>query len=168
MGRRLVFAAAAALMMHSAGLAEEKDVIKNYRFEVRPVAFRSTPAINPFKPKVPLKTVETADQKWKVRISTLKLTSVMVGRRRVAIFKEAHGPAYAYILVDGVLQGPDHRPIPGIEGKIEPLGDRGEFHVVLKQGVETIEFDHVIQRLREQSAKTQSGGETASGQTPYG
>ncbi len=139
----------------SAGVCADKDTIKKYKFEVNPVPFRTGADINPFRSQVPLKVVEGGSIKegqWKVRISTLKLTSVMVGRRKVAIFKEAHGPGYAYILVDGVLRGPDHNAIPGIEGKIEPIGDRGEFHVTLKQGIETIEFDHVIERLREEEA----------------
>jgi hypothetical protein len=150
--------------------AAEKDEIRKYKFEINRVPFKSTASINPFRPQVPLKATErtSGDNQCKVRISTLKLSSVIVGRRKVAIFKEVHGPGYAYILVDGVLRGPDHNAIPGIEGKIEPLGDRGEFHVTLKQGIETIEFDHVIQRLREESDDKSAEQEVISEQAAHG
>lgn len=165
-----IFAAAISLCWAwSVALCADKDVIKKYKFEINPVPFRSSAEINPFKTQVPLKVIESrgSDGQWKVRISTLKLTSVLVGQRKVAIFKEAHGPGYAYILVDGVLRGPDHNAIPGIEGKIEPIGDRGEFHVTLKQGIETIEFDHVIQRLREEEAARSNEREARSGQAAH-
>ncbi len=175
---RIVSAAALAVAVvisavsgSRAAESENSKVIKDFSYEIQAVAYKGTEAVNPFLPMVPLRVAALVeDQGWKVSISGLRLTSVMVGRRKVAVFKEAHGPNYAYILVDGVLRGPDNNAIPGIEGKITPVGDRGEFHVTLKQGIHTLEFDHVIQTLRERSARraaaeaSKSSGETSGTQ----
>ena len=127
------------VMMAAVGSAEPKDVIKAYKFEVRPIEYKASFRPDPFVSKLPLKT-SSAPEEWKVRIASLKLTSVIVGNRKVAIFRESSGPSFAYILVNGALLGPDHKPVPGVEGNIESLPAKGEYRVILKQGVESVEF----------------------------
>lgn len=130
----LVFAAVAALCS-----AEPKDVIKAHKFEVKPIRYGASLMPDPFVPLLPLKT-GTESEGWKVRIASLKLTSVIMGKRKVAVFQESSGPGFAYILVSGALLGPDRKPIPGVEGSIEALPGKMEYRVVLKQGVESVEF----------------------------
>ncbi len=111
--------------------------IKDYKFAVRAVEYKGKTEVDPFGPGIPMKTV--VDRKdWKVRISTLKMSSVIVGKQKVAIFTEMIGPAYSYILRNGILVGPDHKPIPGIKGTLEETKRRGEFRVILQQGGETV------------------------------
>jgi hypothetical protein len=119
--------------------AEPRDAIKTHKYEIRPTPYRDEGRRDPFSPMVPLRAVRQRDE-WKVRIASLELSSVIMGKKKVAIFNEVHGPRFSYILVNGVLIGPDHRPIPGIAGTIEPVGNRGEYRVVLKQGAERVEY----------------------------
>lgn len=129
--------------------------IKSYRFEVRPIEYKGQTGVDPFRPGVPMRA-GTESKNWKVRIKTLKLSSVIVGRQRVAVFKESIGPTYSYVLVNGVLVGPDHKPIPGIEGSIEETGRRGDYRVTLRQGVETI-----VHTLADEEAKSRRAYGTA-------
>jgi hypothetical protein len=121
------------------GAAEPKDAIKGHKYEIQPTPYRDEGRGDPFAPMVPLRAVRQRDD-WKVRVVSLTLSSVIMGKRQVAIFNEVHGPRYSYILTNGVLIGPDHRPIPGVAGTIEPVGLRGGYRVVLKQGAERIEY----------------------------
>ena len=122
--------------------SKSRDAIKAQKYEVQPVPYRSESRDDPFDPKVPLKTVQSRDR-WKVRIGGLRLSSVVTGRKRVALFTETFGPSFAYILVNNVLIGPDHRAIPGIAGIIEPLGNTGNFKVTLRQGTEKVEHTFI-------------------------
>jgi len=127
--------------------------IKKYRFEIRPIDYKGKLGADPFMPGVPLRA-EAAGKTWKVRISTLKLSSVIMGKQKVAVFKESIGPIYSYILVNGILVGPDHKPIPGIEGSIEPMAKKGEYRVILRQGV-----DSVVHTLLDEDAKYRKASE---------
>jgi len=118
--------------------AEPKDVIKKFKTQAERIEYKDGERADPFEPLFPFRTKKSRDQ-MKVRIQSLKLSSVMSGRRKVAILKEVHGPA-SYILVDNVLLGADRKPIPGIAGIIEPLNEHGEFRVTLKQGGDEIVF----------------------------
>ena len=102
---------------------------------------------DPFLPGVPLRAGFEAGG-WRVRIGTLKLSSVIMGKQKVAVFKEMSGPNYSYILLNGILVGPDHKPIPGVEGTIEVMGGKGDYRVILRQGVES-----VIHTLANENAK---------------
>lgn len=121
--------------------AAPKDEIKQFRYETRRIVYHREKRKDPFNALTPLKNI-LRDKNWRVRIGSLKLSSVIVGRRKVAIFKEMHGPDFSYILVSGVLIGPDHEPISGIVGTIEPLSKQGDYRVVLKQGT-----DQVVQTI---------------------
>ncbi|MEK7765513.1 MAG: hypothetical protein AAB368_04685, partial [bacterium] len=161
MGLALALLSLAAAVPARAGDAE-RDRIKKYVFEIRPIEFRVPAGLNPFIPLLPYKAAAPgASSGWKVRISSLQLSSVLVGRKKVAIFKESWGPRYPYILVDGVLEGPDHKPVPGIEGIIEAGARRGEYHVTLRQGAESIEFNQV-DRDEEQRATARQDAKTAA------
>lgn len=122
--------------------ADPKDVIKAYKFEIRPLELRHILTSDPFRSRLPLESQAVPDS-VKVRIISLYLTSVIVGRQKVAIFRELHGPSYSYILVNGVLLGPDRKPLPGIAGTIDPIDARGDYTVVLKQGGEVVRFSQV-------------------------
>ena len=119
--------------------AESKDTIKAHKYEVQAVPYNDSGHVDPFIPMVPLKTADQPGE-WKARIASLRLSSVIVGRNKVAIFNELHGPVYSYILVNGALLGPDKKPIPGIAGTIEPGGRPGEYRVRLRQGAEKVEY----------------------------
>lgn len=69
----LVLAATAALCR-----AEPKDVIKAYNLEVTPIEYKGSFRPDPFIPKVPLKAGASPED-WRVRIASLKLTSVILG-----------------------------------------------------------------------------------------
>lgn len=114
------------------------DTIKNYKFKTVKTEYHIDKRDDPFISMDPLQTVPQ-DQKIKVRIVSLKLSSVISGRRKVAVFKELHGPLTYYLVNDGLL-GSDHSPIPDISGQIKELGKRGEFLVILKQGGEKREY----------------------------
>ena len=131
----------------SAHGAEPRETIKSQKYEVQAVPYRDESREDPFVPRVPLKAVQSRD-KWKVRIGGLRLSSVMSGKKRVALFTELYGPSFSYILVNSVLIGPDHRPIPGIAGSIEPLGTSGNYRVTLQQGTERVE--HTFVKLDEE------------------
>ena len=122
-----------------AAAAESKDAIKGHKYEVLPTPYRDEGRQDPFAPLVPLRAVLRREDS-KVRVASLILSSVIWGKRKVAIFNEVHGPRFSYILMNGVLIGPDHHPIPGVAGTIEPVGGRGSYRVVLKQGAERIEY----------------------------
>lgn len=118
---------------------EPKDVIKGRKWEVQPAAYRDEGRRDPFQPLVPLKNV-LREGEGKLRIVSLALSSVIVGKRKVAVFKELHGPDFSYILVNGALIGPDHKPIPGVAGVIEALNNKAEYVVTLKQGGDKVTF----------------------------
>jgi len=127
-----------ALPAFAAG-PDSKDTIKGHKYEIQPTPYRDEGRVDPFSSLVPLRNVRRRDD-WKVRIASLSLSSVIWGKKKVAILNEVHGPRYAYILMNGVLVGPDHRPIPGVAGTIEQLGGRAGYRVILKQGAERIEY----------------------------
>ncbi len=126
--------------------SKSRDTLKSQKYEVKAVPYRDEGRDDPFVAKVPLKAVQSRDR-WKVRIGGLKLSSVMSGKKKVALFTESYGPSFSYILVNSVLIGPDHRPIPGIAGSIEPIGASGNYRVILQQGSERVE--HTFIRLDE-------------------
>ena len=130
-------AAGAAAPTGPSGDTTNADRIKKYKFEISPIDYRGKKEKDPFIPGVPLRAGFEAGS-WKVRIGTLKLSSVIMGKQKVAVFKEMSGPSYSYILLNGILVGPDHKPIPGIAGTIEPLGEKGDYKVTLRQGVESV------------------------------
>jgi len=136
---RLAVMILGVLLPAVASAAESRDAIKGHRYEIQPTPYSDEGRQDPFSPLVPLRAVKRRED-WKVRIASLSLSSVIWGKRKVAIFNEVHGPRFAYILMNGILIGPDHRPIPGVAGTIEPAGVRGGYRVVLKQGAERIEF----------------------------
>ena len=113
------------------------DRIRKYKFDITPIEYRGKMNRDPFMPGVPLRAGFEGGG-WKVRIGTLKLSSVIMGKQKVAVFKEMSGPGYSYILLNGILVGPDHKPIPGVEGVIEPMGSKGDYRVILRQGVESV------------------------------
>ncbi len=122
------------------GAADEpKDLIKSRKWEVQPVPYRTEGRPDPFLSQVPLKNVLREGQ-GRIRIVSLGLSTIIVGKRKVAIFKELHGPEFSYILVNGALIGPDHKPIPGVAGTIEALNGKAEYRVTLKQGGDKVEF----------------------------
>lgn len=170
---RIVVALLALLQSGVVLAAEPREAIKGHKYEVRPTPYRDDGRRDPFAPMVPLRAVRQRDE-WKVRIASLELSSVIMGKKKVAIFNEVHGPRYSYILVNGVLIGPDHRPIPGIAGSIEPVGNRGEYRVVLKQGAERIEYAMANWNLSGQkNARSERKGRTAgsvreTGRNPSG
>lgn len=148
-----------------------KDAIKGHKYEVRAVPYSDNAHADPFQPLVPLKTVESAAD-WKVRIASLRLSSVIVGRGKVAIFNELHGPVYSYILVNGVLLGPDRKPVPGVAGTIEPTGQTGEYRVTLRQGAEKVEYTmrnfELMNRKTTRTARRAQGGSGNTGTTGGG
>jgi len=144
--------------------AEARDAIKTHKYEIRPTPYRDEGRRDPFAPMVPLRAVRQRDD-WKVRIASLELSSVIMGKKKVAIFNEVHGPRYSYILVNGVLIGPNHRPVPGIAGSIEPVGNRGEYRVVLKQGAERIEYAMANWNASSQKNARSGGKGRAAGST---
>lgn len=154
-----VLAAGAAL----AGDAE-KERIKRFRFEIQPIEFHAPRGANPFMPLLPMRAaVKQNAAEWKLRIVSLKLSSVIAGRRKVAVFKESMGPGYPYLLVDGVLLGPDRKPVPGVAGSIEPAGRPGAWAVTLRQGADSIEFTQVDALEDEKAAARSGAGKTAAG-----
>jgi hypothetical protein len=163
---RLAAAAWLVLAPAAAGMADEpKDTIKKASLEIKRVPYRSEGRPDPFRMQAPLRTILQRDP-WKVRVGSLSLSSVVVGRRRVAVFRDTFGMDYAYLLVDGVLLGPDHKPIPGVAGSIEPGEQRGEYRVTLKQGGERVvhdfkEGDAVRKRWQEEQ---EAAGESRSGE----
>lgn len=140
--------------------SKARETIKSQKYEVQPVPYRDEGREDPFVSKVPLKAAQSRDR-WKVRIGGLRLSSVMSGHKRVALFTETYGPSYSYILVGSVLIGPDHRAIPGIAGTIEPLGTTGNFKVTLRQGTEKVEqtFIKLDEDMRKRAAEIRSGEE---------
>lgn len=148
--------------------SKARDTIKSQKYEVQPVPYRDEGRDDPFMPKVPLETVQSRDQ-WKVRIGGLRLSTVVSGRNRVALFTEISGLTFAYMLVNNVLLGPDHRPIPGIAGTIEPLGSTGNFRVTLRQGTEKVEHTFIKldepmrKRAAELRARQDRGRDSRSG-----
>ena len=158
---------AAMLLAASVARADgsNKDAIKAHKYEVRAVPYADNAHADPFLPLVPLKTVESTAE-WKVRIASLRLSSVIVGRSKVAIFNELHGPVYSYILVNGVLLGPDRKPVPGIAGVIEPGTAPGEYRVTLRQGAEKVEYTiRNLELLNRKAARTARPTPGASGNT---
>jgi hypothetical protein len=149
MAPALVQAAApkAAAPTGPTGDTANADRIRKYKFEITPIEYRGRLEKDPFIPGVPLRAGFEGGG-WKVRIGTLKLSSVIMGKQKVAVFKEMSGPRYSYILLNGILVGPDHKPIPGIEGTIEKLGSKGDYRVILRQGA-----DSVIHTLANENAK---------------
>jgi len=136
----IVAAAVVALGWGAAARAgEAKDAIKAHKWEIQPVPYHDEGRRDPFIPLVPLKSQQRPAE-WRVRIVSLRLSTVIAGKRKVAVFKELHGPDYSYILVNGALIGPDHKPIPGIAGSIEAVNNKAEYRVVLKQGAEKVEY----------------------------
>ena len=165
--RGAVPAAIALLLAAGPALADgaNKDAIKAHKYEVRAVPYSDNAHGDPFSPLVPLKTAETPGE-WKVRIASLRLSSVIVGRSKVAIFNELHGPVYSYILVNGVLLGPDRKPVPGIAGVIEPAEVPGEYRVTLRQGAEKVEYTiRNLELLNRKVARTARPTPGASGNT---
>lgn len=152
-----VIVAAAALCS-----AEPKDVIKSYKFEVKQIPYKASPAFDPFVSLLPLKA-GTAPEEWKVRIASLRLTSVILGKRKVAVFQESSGPSFSYILVSGALIGPDNKPIPGVEGSIEAIPGKREYRVILKQGVESVEFTLADERAKAAMKKASAGSGEGGG-----
>ena len=130
-------------LLAAAGLAgaadEPKDIIKNRKWEIQPVPYRTDGRHDPFQTQIPLKNV-LREGEGRVRIVSLALSTIIVGKRKVAVFKELHGPEFSYILVNGALIGPDHKPIPGVAGTIEAINARAEYRVTLKQGGDKVEF----------------------------
>ena len=149
-----------ALAAGAAAAGESKDAIKAHKWEIQPVPYRDEGRRDPFIPLVPLKA-QPHSAEWRVRIVSLGLSSVVVGKRKVAVFKELHGPDYSYILVNGVLIGPDHKPIPGVAGTIEAINNRAEYRVVLKQGAEKVEYSMPNWELAE--TKIRKAGRETSG-----
>ena len=145
----LVYAAApkAGVPTGPTGDTANADRIRKYKFEISPIDYRGKMDKDPFIPGIPLRAGFEGGG-WKVRIGTLKLSSVIMGKQKVAVFKEMSGPSYSYILLNGILVGPDHKPIPGIEGTIEPMSGKGDYRVILRQGV-----DSVIHTLTNENAK---------------
>lgn len=163
---RAAGAALAALLL-SAGPAgaEPKDVIKDHKFVIRSVPYNDNGHADPFSPLVPLKTADNPAE-WKVRIDSLRLSSVIVGRSKVAIFNELHGPVYSYILVNGVLLGPDRKPVPGIAGIIEPAALPGEYRVTLRQGADKVDYTiRNLELLNRKTARTPAKATGGSGTT---
>jgi hypothetical protein len=134
-----LLSALVSLLVAAPSQADPKDTIKNHKYEIRAVPYNDGGHGDPFVPLVPLKQEERHDLR-RVRIISLRLSSVIVGRSKVAVFNELHGPVYSYILVNGVLLGPDHKPVPGIAGVIEPTRLPGEYHVTLRQGAEKVDY----------------------------
>jgi len=144
--------------------AEPKDTIKQAKLVVNQIAYRGDNRKDPFEPLVPLKSAQQG-KNWKVRVASLRLSSVITGKQKVAIFKELHGPTFSYILVNGVLLGPDHNPIPGVAGTIEESRDRpGEYRVVLTQGADKIEFTLINKELSEKRSAREQAKSARSGQ----
>jgi len=142
--------------------AEPKDTIKDHKYVIRSVPYNDNGHADPFVALVPLKTADNPGE-WKVRIDSLRLSSVIVGRNKVAIFNELHGPVYSYILVNGVLLGPDRKPVPGIAGVIEPAALPGEYRVTLRQGADKV--DYTIRNLELLNRKMPRGGAKTQGGT---
>jgi len=130
---------------------DPKDIIKSHKFEIIRTDYHSDDRRDPFESQMPFKRIQK-ETSVKVRIGSLKLSSVITGKQKVAIFKELHGPSFSYILVNGVLLGPERQPIPGVAGTIEPLNRQGEYRVTLKQGADRIEFSLVNSDLIENTA----------------
>jgi len=144
---------------------EARAAIKAFVCEIKPTSYRTSDQPDPFIVQVPLKLHQDADQS-KVRVTSLVLTSVMVGKRKVAVFRESAGPSFAYILVDGKLMGPDNKPVQGVRGTIEPMGRPGEYHVVLKQGWETIEFMQKNESILNRKSGREAQRTEGPGQAP--
>jgi hypothetical protein len=163
--------AAVAILAVGPALAEPKDTIKNHKYEVKSVPYNDAAHVDPFEPQVPLKTAETPGD-WKVRIASLRLSSVIVGRSKVAVFNELHGPVYSYILVNGVLLGPDRKPVPGIAGVIEPGILPGEYRVTLRQGAEKVDYSirnlELLNRKQARLARQAKGGSGSTNATGGG
>ncbi len=171
--RRAAAVAAALVLALAAGRvrADAKDSIKGHKWEVRAVPYSDNAHPDPFRPMVPLKTAE-APADWKVRIASLRLSSVIVGRSKVAVFNELHGPTYSYILVNGALLGPDRKSVPGIAGVIEPGDLPGEFRVTLRQGADKVEYTirnlELMNRKALRTARPAQGGSGAGDATGGG
>lgn len=168
--RCAALAAAAGLLAAARAGAEPKDDIKGRKWEIKPTVYRDEGRRDPFAPLIPLKNVMREGEN-KLRIVSLSLSSVIVGKRRVAVFKELQGPNYSYILVNGVLIGPDHKPIPGVAGSIEALNNKAEYLVVLKQGADKVEFTQPNWELagrKHHSSETAKAEGTASGNPSEG
>jgi hypothetical protein len=164
--RRGALVIVAGLVAGSLALAEEpREAIKKFKYEIQAIPYRASDQPDPFVPQVPLRMRQDPDQS-KVRVTSLMLTSVMVGKRKVAVFREEAGPSFAYILVDGKLMGPDNKPVQGVRGTIEPMGRPGEYHVVLKQGWETIEFTHKNQNILNRKSGRGAQRTEGSGKAP--
>jgi len=140
-------AAAPAAPSGPSGDTANAERIKKYKFDISPISYRGKSEKDPFIPLVPLRAGFEGGG-WKVRIGTLKLSSVIMGKQKVAVFKEMSGPSYSYILLNGILVGPDHKPIPGVAGIIEPMAGKGDYRVTLRQGAES-----VIHTLTNENAK---------------
>ncbi len=123
-------------------VAAPEHTIRQYKFEVQQIKYRDDGRKDPFKllARAGGVLLSSRGKNWNVHIGSLKLSSVITGKRKVAIFKESYGPT-SYILVNGSLIGTDHKPIPGIAGRIESLNEHGAYRVILKQGVKEIEFE---------------------------
>ena len=153
--RILAAAMAVAVWTWEAAAVEPRDFIKAYKFTPLLVEYSSGGRGDPFDPLVPLRTVRSRG-KLKVRIESLRVSSVIVGKQKVAILKELHGPT-SYILVNSVLLGSDRKPIPGIMGMIEEINKYGEYRVILKQGADKVVFTVVNKDLAEMKAARSFG-----------
>lgn len=153
--RIIVAAIAIADCAGGAAAEEPRDFIKKYRFAPTLVEYSDGGRSDPFEPLVPLRMVKERD-KLKVRIESLRVSSVLAGKHKVAIFTELHGPT-SYILVNSVLLGSDRKPIPGIMGMIEELNRYGEYRVTLKQGADKVVFTVANKDLSEMKAMRGSG-----------
>jgi hypothetical protein len=135
----------------AAATGDAKEALKGRKFETLRIEYRQDERRDPFEAQVPFKRLQK-ETNAKVRIGSLKLSSVITGKQKVAIFRELHGPAYSYILVNGILLGPQRKPIPGVAGTIEPLNRQGEYRVTLKQGADRIDFSLLNRGLADNSA----------------
>ncbi len=135
--------------------AGPQDTIKNFVFESQRVEYKDGGRVDPFEPLMPFRQVKKS-KKLVVRIESLKLSSVMTGRRKIAILKELHGPT-SYILVNNILLGSDRKPIPGIAGSITAINKYGEYRVTLQQGVDKIVFTMINKNLADMKAARERG-----------
>lgn len=150
-------AAAAPAPTGPSGDTANADRIRKYKFEISLIEYRGKLEKDPFIPGIPLRAGFEGEN-WKVRIGTLKLSSVIMGKQKVAVFREMSGPKYSYILLNGTLVGPDHKAIPGIEGVIETLGGKGDYRVTLRQGAESVIHTLVNENAKFRRSRRAGGG----------
>lgn len=146
---------AVAGLMARSSWAAPRDVIKTFVFEPQRVEYKDGGRVDPFEPLVPFRQIKKR-KKLVVRIESLKLSSVMTGRRKIAILKELHGPT-SYILVNNILMGSDRKPIPGIAGSIAAINKYGEYRVTLRQGADKVVFTMINRDLADMKAARERG-----------